>query len=285
MNKVAVLMTCHNRVDKTINCLKSFFKSDLPSDFDFKFFIVDDGSTDNTSQRIKEEFPEIKIINGNGSLFWAGGMRLSWRTAMQNNDFNYYLLLNDDVVLNKNFFKNLIKADIEARNIYLKPGIYIGSTSEIDKNLISYGGFLISKNFLKIKYKFIIPEKICQKCDVANANIMLVSSEVVKKIGILDDVYTHGLADFDYTLKANKHNIPVLVCPEFCGLCDNPFNSNIKKITKLKSRIKYFTNPLGLAFWEHCIFFYRHFRLYLPISIFYLLFKTFVPINYIKNKK
>ena len=42
---------------------------------------------------------------------------------------------------------------------------------------------------------------------------MMVAREVVEKIGILSEGYVHGVADYDYTLKAVKKNIPVFDFP------------------------------------------------------------------------
>ena len=93
--KVAVLLTCHNRKAKTIECLKSLFKAIQFSkaDSSFSVYLVDDGSTDGTAEAVLSNFPEVNVINGSGNLFWAGGMRLAWNTALQSNP-DYYLLLN-----------------------------------------------------------------------------------------------------------------------------------------------------------------------------------------------
>ena len=45
MNKIAAILTCHNRKEKTLACLHSLFS--IISTIDV--FLVDDGSTDGTS--------------------------------------------------------------------------------------------------------------------------------------------------------------------------------------------------------------------------------------------
>ena len=84
MEKTAILLTCFNRKDNTINCLKSLYKALKKYNAEMKFdvFLVDDGCTDGTSEEVKKHFPEVNIIQGSGELFWSGGMRLAWETAL-----------------------------------------------------------------------------------------------------------------------------------------------------------------------------------------------------------
>ena len=57
--KIAVLLTCHNRREKTLSCLKNLLEQNL-EDIDLSVYLVDDGSSDGTSDAIKEHFPEVQ---------------------------------------------------------------------------------------------------------------------------------------------------------------------------------------------------------------------------------
>lgn len=83
MQYIAVLITCYNRREKTVNCLNLLFKCGLPVGFALKVYLVDDGSTDGTGEEVRKLFPEIKVIVGSGELYWAGGMRLAWTEAIR----------------------------------------------------------------------------------------------------------------------------------------------------------------------------------------------------------
>ena len=45
-----VILTCHNRCDMTINCIKSLVEGN--SNISFSFVVVDDNSTDGTKDNI-----------------------------------------------------------------------------------------------------------------------------------------------------------------------------------------------------------------------------------------
>lgn len=56
MKNVAILMTVHNRRDKTLQCLDTIQKEFAsPKSFSIKIFLTDDGSTDNTTLAIQEK--------------------------------------------------------------------------------------------------------------------------------------------------------------------------------------------------------------------------------------
>ncbi len=72
--KLAVLITSFNRKEKTRACLKGLFKQELPPDSSFQVFLCDKQSTDRTYAMLATEFPEVRIVQGNGKLYWGGGM-------------------------------------------------------------------------------------------------------------------------------------------------------------------------------------------------------------------
>mgnify|MGYP003386677852 CR=1 FL=1 len=97
---LAVLMTCHNRVENTMACLQSL-KDQEPYDASTAILLVDDGSTDGTSSEVARMYPDVTIIQGDGSLYWCGGMRVAFAQAILK-DYDFYLWLNDDTHLEKN---------------------------------------------------------------------------------------------------------------------------------------------------------------------------------------
>ena len=284
--KLAILLTCHNRKSKTIACLQSLYGADIPPNYDVDIYLTDDGSTDGTSEFISEMFPQIKLIKGDGSLFWAGGMRLAWETAMKNNLYDAYLLLNDDVVLHSNFFQNLIETDDFAYAKTGKKGIYSGTTIDSSNNEISYGGYRVSNYLFVVRLKKLIPDGKPQECHLTNANILWVSKDVVNKIGIFDYNFTHGIADYDYTLEAARRKIPVFIAPKVCGVCADDHGKNWRSNEySLNERIAYLKSPKGLAYSEYLYYIKKHFPMFLPYSFVMLWLKTFFPIIWEKVKK
>ena len=115
---IAVLLTCFNRKEKTCMCLQSMYadldiynKANTGPKISIEIFLVDDGCTDGTAEAVRAQCAErsVHIIQGNGSLFWAGGMRLAWNEAYKRHtEWDFYLLLNDDTKLLPGAFQELI---------------------------------------------------------------------------------------------------------------------------------------------------------------------------------
>lgn len=280
MQSIAVLLTCFNRKDKTLSALKCLYQAyeSVAESISLAIYLTDDGSTDGTSEAVKESYPEANILPGTGELFWAGGMRNSWNAAL-NKDYDGYLLLNDDTDVIENLFVELLETDKYCSKKYGQTGIYVGSTQHAVTKKISYGGSVFTNRFLA-RYIKLKPNKTSpQECELGNANIMLVHEDVVQKIGILSDKYIHGLADFDYTLMAVKNKIPVLITPNFLGVCNNDnFNpySNFHEL-KLSERIKTLYHPIGLDFKSNLQYMKRNFPFRLPFVFLAGWFKVIFP--------
>src|SRR4051794_16275211 len=100
MMRLAVLITCFNRVETTLRGLRKLIEAlDTIANLGFEVFLVDDKSPDGTGAVVKAAFPSITVIVGTGDLFWNRGMCLAFQSAQTRGPFDCYLLFNDDVEL------------------------------------------------------------------------------------------------------------------------------------------------------------------------------------------
>ena len=105
-------------------------------------------------------------------------------------------------------------------------------------------------------------------------------------IGIFDEHFTHGIADFDYSLRAVKKDIPVYLAPNYGGVCLHDHGHPWKPSdAPLKERIAYLKSPKGLAYKEYLYYIKKHFPLFLPYSFVAIWMKTFFPFLWENYKK
>ena len=279
---IAVLLATFNRKEKTLTCLERLSAQELPVGVRLNVFLTDDNSTDGTRDEVRKRYPQVNLFKGSGSLFWAGGMRNSWNMALESNP-DYYLLLNDDTVLVDDCIKRLL-------NYYKLPNagiadITIGSTRDLATNQISYGGHkLYHKN--SVTHYSVSSDTAYLECDLANANIMLVPRETVKRIGILSSAFTHSIADFDYTLRAGQAGMKVIVVPGVLGDCtDDNLIAARQKPPGLQQRLKHMRSPKGLAYKEYMGFIKTHFPKHVPVVFAKIWLKTLFPGMWQKLKK
>lgn len=250
MSKVVVVMTCFNRKDKTVNCLKKLHEGNGANHY--SYIVVDDRSKDGTVEAITElGYSDVNIVEGTGSLFWNGGMHMGIDVAFKTEpDFNYMLLVNDDV----DFIPGCIDELVEYSKSLNKDGkecVVVGATKD-DKGRFSYGGIKYTSG---IKYEMLGPDKSDISCDTFNANCTLIPYEVMKKAGNVDPFYKHSMGDFDLGLRIRKDGTRIYVYHAYIGVCnDNPIDGTwqdpklpVGKRFKLKESFK------GLPFkdWFH----------------------------------
>jgi len=180
--KIAVLITCHNRLKKTKQCLKALFSQRKIRNINLEVFLVDDGSTDGTSKFIKKRYPNINLIKANGDLYWAKSTNLAWRIAIKSKkNFDYFLLLNNDTYLYEDAFNELF-----FKNRHMN-SIIVGSCCDPITKKRTYGGVKLNRNLLQpFKFKMTDINGMLQEVHIANGNVLLISKRIVKKIGILD---------------------------------------------------------------------------------------------------
>lgn len=274
---IAVIITAYNRKNKTLSCLRNLY-ANKHKDINFSVYLTDDGSTDGTSESVKEEFPDVIISRGNGNLYWSGGTNFSWAKAVTKSVFDGYILLNDDTVMLPNYWEELIEIDNWCMGKYGIRGIYVGATKSPNGDFMTYSGSISEKKW-RSRFKMLVPNGKYQKCDTACANIIFIGENIVKKIGILHKGYKHGIADYDYTLLASRKGFPVFLMRDFVGLCENDHKSLYDNLInkKLSERLKYLYSPTGLQFENQILFNRRFFPFYVPGIIISCLVKTLFP--------
>ena len=274
MTKIAVLMTVHNRKAKTIPCLQSLHATSLPyrASFDLTVFLTDDGCTDDTADAVRAldlNFP-VRILPGDGNLFWNGGMIQSWKAAIAEGGFDGYLWLNDDVEVLPAFWPDLLAVFSYARAHYASEGIYVGSTKDADTGAFTYGGFIYT-NKLTLLDKMLPPNGSIQVAQAGHGNITYVSRAVVDKMGVFCDKYIHGGTDHDYTYLAHKAGFPILVLPHYSASCKNDHakdggRRNLFDLP-LRERLKALNDPRGLNLHNALLFSRRCFPWRYPIIL------------------
>lgn len=256
---IAVLLTCYNRVKKTLLCLDALFAQTIPPGAGLSVFLVDDGSTDCTGDTVRDRFPQVQVINGDGSLFWNRGMHLAFGEALKDG-FDHYLWLNDDITLREGAIENLLRTH---RGLMLKgmeDSIIIASTRDPNTGEFNYGGYTQSGRINPLKLTLRPPADKPVRCDTFCGNCVLIPRSVVERVGNIDPVYKHRWGDVDYGLRAKKLGCEIWAAPGYLGDCEsNPMADRWRDSQHaLRDRVKELHSVKGLGKKDWWIFVRRH---------------------------
>ncbi len=234
MVTIAVLITCHNRKDTTLSCLGRLFS--IRTDIDV--YCVDDNSTDGTAEAIREEFPQVNLIHGDGNLFWSRGMRTAWIEAARNRDYDFYFWLNDDLLLYDCCFDEMF----ECSAVMEHKAIIAGLVQETTTKQVIYGGFDKDKHLIEANGTL-------NEVNNLNGNFVLVPKCVFEKIGVFDPVYHHDLGDIAYGHEAHRRGLHVCTSRKYIGCTDAALQSKNTRIrlngVSVVKRFKKLYSPLG----------------------------------------
>ncbi len=220
--RIAVLLTCFNRRAATLECLGRLAAQSLAPAHELSIFLVDDGSTDGTSEAVSAKFPRVEVIRSSGGLYWNGGMRLAFARAVEA-ECEGLLLLNDDTMLEEDAIERLASEMLVHSPNF--EAIIVGAVRDPQSNLLNYGGWASASRFFPAKLARLGWSSEIQRCDTFNANCVLIGRRVADALGNLDPKFTHGMGDFDFGLRASKAGFPIVILPNTVGEC--PTNTGV----------------------------------------------------------
>lgn len=259
--KICAILTCFNRKDKTEACLDALIGAAqyMAGSVSLHIIVTDDGSKDGTSEMLQKQFPQAEVLNGDGGLYWNGGMRVAYGQALgQVHDF--YLWINDDTTLFPNSLEKLLATHDAQFASTGRAGLVVGSTCN-DEGKVSYGGQRRKAGGKPLEFYLVEPTPHPQISDSANGNCLLVSEEAARQLGNLEEAYVHCMGDLDYGLRATKLGIPLWVSPGFVGKCgnDHPLGgSYLDSTLPFRVRWKKALSPKELSPRSWAVFCRRH---------------------------
>ena len=231
---IYVLIPVHNRLKLTKNCVNSLLKQKNCEKI--KIVIVDDGSTDGTSDYFKKNFPKIDILQGTGNLYWGGAINYGIDYIKKKSKINDWLLIvNNDTVLTSNSISNLIESSIINNKKVLVGALTVNLKDK--KTVIKSGSIVKSWFFNKTEHVYdglninsIKNKKKLIKVDYLTGRCLLHPLNVFKHLGNYDSKnFRHYGADDDFTFRAKKFGYECLICSSSIVYLETEDNKKFKK--------------------------------------------------------
>jgi GT2 family glycosyltransferase len=259
--RITAILTCHNRREKSLACLRSYFDQRIPDSFALDAVLVDDGSSDGTVEAVRALGKPVVIIRGAGDLYWAAGMALAEERAKQSSP-DYLLWLNDDGVLDLDALARLVAVE----RSYKRKCIVIGALRDPDNGELTYSG-IRRHRFHPLRFDRIPPERQPVAVDTFEGNVVLVPRAVALSVGHIDGQFAHAAADWDYGLRARKAGVVNLLAPGTVGSCpyDHSFAPWLEPSLPLRERRELLFGRKGVPPRSRARFLKRHGGLLWPV--------------------
>ncbi|MEM4234883.1 MAG: glycosyltransferase family 2 protein [Candidatus Methanomethylicaceae archaeon] len=209
---VSTVILAHNNYTDTFECLHSVLKVNYNP---LTIWLVDNGSTDRTAQLVKENFPQVQLVQTHKNLGVAGGFNAGIVTAIKAGA-KYIFILNNDTVVEPNIIQVLLtEAQKNPDYGILMPKILhysdrnriwsIGARSRLFPPAI----VMIGLNKLD-DYSYSKPRLL----EFAPTCALFIPSRVFERIGLLDDGYFFYYDDWDYSLRVRQAGYKIAYIPQ-----------------------------------------------------------------------
>ncbi|MEI7819675.1 MAG: glycosyltransferase family 2 protein [Verrucomicrobiota bacterium] len=202
--KVFVIIPVHNRREITLGCLACLRAA---GDLDWaNVVVVDDGSTDGTADAIREKFPEVILLKGDGNLWWTGGIVLGMKEAVRLKA-EVIVWLNDDCHPRPGAMGALVSHTLQAGSI------------SVGQTLSSAGAhyFALTKTAWGVRSVPCAAGTVVP-CDTFPGNFVAIPRRVVDQVGYPDArTFPHVFADIDYGLRARRHGFEIMAVGDAQG--------------------------------------------------------------------
>ena len=129
--KVSIVTPIHNGIEHTVDYLDSLSRISYPH---YEVVIVDDGSTDGSAERISASFPQVRIVSGDGNLWWAGGTNAGIRDALARGT-DFILTMNNDVEVAPDLLDVLLGCAADHPGAIIGGKIYVEDRSGASGNI------------------------------------------------------------------------------------------------------------------------------------------------------
>lgn len=206
--KISIVTPVHNNIEHTLTFLKSVSKIKYSN---FETIIIDDGSTDGTSEKLQELHPEVIVLKGDGNLWWSGSTNLGVEYALKHKS-DYIFTINNDVELDSNIFTALTKTAEQHPKSVIGCIIYYMN----DHNRVWYFGGDLNDSIADIEmYK----GEAKDFTDLTETGVLtgmgvFIPSGVFEEVGVYDAKnFPQYFADSDFSLRAKAAGYTLYVDP------------------------------------------------------------------------
>ncbi len=211
---LSVIILNFNTKDLLKACLKSVFRSQ--TNFKFEVLVLDNRSTDGSTEMVRAEFPQVRLIENGANLGFSKGNNVAIKQAMG----KYILLLNSDTEVRPDTFDLCIKR-LEQDQIIGALGCKVllpdGSLDQACRRKFPnpWNSFLRLFGLKRLSdYNVSGDINTESEVDAITGAFMMVRKSVIDQVGLLDEEYFMYGEDLDWCWRIKEAGFKILYYPQ-----------------------------------------------------------------------
>ena len=208
--KVLVIIVSYNFEPWLERCLGSLRHSFYPVDT----VVIDNGSTDQTIQRIRKDYPETRLLPQNKNLGFGRANNIGMQIALAEG-YDFVFLLNQDAWIESNTIGELVELSQSHPQYGILSPVHL--TGKGDKPDPGFGYYAQIQQLDQLSDKNILP------IPFANAALWMIPVSVLKKVGGFSPLFYHYGEDKDFVNRLTYHDYQVGYSPRVFGNHDREY--------------------------------------------------------------
>lgn len=197
-------------------CFDSLKYSSIP----VETIVIDNNSSDETISFIKDNYPEIYLIESKENLGFGKANNLGFEYALEKKA-DFIFLLNQDAWVKTNAIENLVnKMNMNPEYGILSPIHLCGDEKHLDHGFEYYITPIFCPNLIS---DFVVKGKTEDRIypiKFVNAALWLISADCLNKVGGFDTIFPHYGEDVDYCNRCNYQEFKIGIYPHAFGVHD-----------------------------------------------------------------
>jgi len=218
---ISIIIVNYNTEDLLKNCLNKVFEK--TSGLDFEVIVVDNASSDNSCQMVKEIFPHTHLIESNENLGFGCGNNLGIKVAKG----KYVFLLNSDCELKNNsikilfdFMENNPNCGASGGNLYDKNDNYnaaLGLQYPLSEWITTHSilKFIYYKKYKELRYyqQNFNRTKSCEVGFITGADLMI-KKTILDEVGSFNPQFFMYFEETELQWRIKKAGYKIFFVPE-----------------------------------------------------------------------
>ena len=210
--KVCVLVLNWNGARDTLECLKSLEAVTYP---DAEIVVIDNGSDDDSVERIQQAYPETELLQLPHNLFFGGGNNAGLEWA-RGRGFDYIIFLNNDTTVEPGFIEPLLATFANDQDVGMAAPLMCYSAHP---DQVWYGGGLVNLWTGVVAHKH-IRESTSQvslatrNTDYITGCCLMVPNDLAFQLNGFDSAFQMYGEDVDLSLRCRKAGFQLAFVPQ-----------------------------------------------------------------------